>query len=50
MSAMLFQRATGVILERSGGRYGLVFAICGSAYVVALALIQLLAPKLARID
>lgn len=50
MSAMLFQRATGVILERSGGRYGFVFAICGSAYVVALALIQLLAPKMARVD
>jgi ACS family hexuronate transporter-like MFS transporter len=46
MSAMLFQRATGVILERTGGRYGYVFAICGCAYIVALAAIHLLAPRL----
>jgi ACS family hexuronate transporter-like MFS transporter len=50
MSAMLFQRATGVILERTGGQYGYVFAICGGAYVVALAAIQLLAPSLQRVD
>ncbi|HEY4305206.1 MAG TPA: MFS transporter [Gemmatimonadaceae bacterium] len=50
MSAMLFQRATGVILERTGGRYGYVFAICGSAYVVALVVIQLLAPKMERVE
>lgn len=46
MSAMLFQRATGVILDRTGGRYGYVFAICGLAYIVALGLIQLLAPRM----
>jgi ACS family hexuronate transporter-like MFS transporter len=46
MSAMAFQRATGVILERTGGRYGVVFAICGSAYLVGLAIVHLLAPRL----
>ena len=50
MSAMVFQRATGVVLERTGGRYGFVFAICGAAYVVALAAIQLLAPRLAAVE
>lgn len=50
ISAMLFQRLTGVILERTGGRYGYVFAICGSAYVVALVAIHLLAPRLERVD
>ncbi len=45
MSAMLFQRATGVLLDRTGGGYGVVFAICGSAYVVALLVIHLLSPR-----
>lgn len=46
ISAMLFQRATGVILDRTGGRYGIVFAICGSAYVLALLALHFLAPRL----
>ncbi|HEU4788032.1 MAG TPA: hypothetical protein VFS57_11495, partial [Gemmatimonadaceae bacterium] len=46
MSAMLFQRLTGAILDATHGRYGAVFLICGSAYVVALAVIQLLVPKI----
>ena len=46
MSAMLFQRLTGAILDATHGRYGVVFLICGSAYVVALVVIHLLVPRI----
>lgn len=49
---VLFQRLTGRILEATGSNYFPVFLICGSAYITALLLIHLLAPKLevARLD
>jgi ACS family hexuronate transporter-like MFS transporter len=44
---VLFQRMTGRILEANGGsNYLPVFLICGSAYVSALLIMHLLAPKL----
>lgn len=47
MGGMLFQRATGRILEASNNDYGAIFIICGLAYVSALLVIHLLAPRLA---
>jgi ACS family hexuronate transporter-like MFS transporter len=38
--------ATGVILQSTGGNYRIVFTIAGSAYLVALVVIHLLAPRL----
>jgi ACS family hexuronate transporter-like MFS transporter len=46
MAGFLFQRSTGRILEATGGKYGIVFLICGVAYVGAWVLIQLLVPKM----
>jgi MFS transporter, ACS family, hexuronate transporter len=46
ISAMLFQRATGYILDASGGSYTIIFAMCGLAYVSALLLVHLLVPRL----
>jgi len=46
MGGMLFQRATGRILEANGNDYGVVFVICGLAYVSALLILHLLAPRL----
>jgi ACS family hexuronate transporter-like MFS transporter len=43
---VLFQRLTGRILEATGSNYVPVFLICGSAYVTALLIIHLLAPKM----
>ncbi len=43
---VLFQRATGRILEASNSNYVPVFLICGLAYVSALLIIHLLAPKM----
>src|SRR5205823_14275131 len=43
----LFQRATGWVLQHNGNNYTPVFVVCGLAYVTALAIIHLLAPRLA---
>ena len=46
MSAMLMQRMTGRLLDASADNYGLIFGICGFAYLVALLLIHLLVPRI----
>lgn len=45
-SAFAFQRFTGALLETTGGSYAPIFAVLGLAYVAALALLHLLAPRL----
>ena len=52
MGGVLFQRATGRILEAAHNNYSIIFAICGLAYVTAWIIIHLLAPRLqpAQID
>jgi len=45
-AAMLFQRATGRILDVTGGNYVPVFAVCGITYLVALCIIHLLVPRM----
>ena len=42
--------ATGYILESTGQNYTIVFLIAGSAYLIALLVIQLLAPQLKPVD
>jgi ACS family hexuronate transporter-like MFS transporter len=46
MGGMLFQRATGRVLEATGNNYTPIFVVCGLAYVSALLVIHLLAPRL----
>jgi ACS family hexuronate transporter-like MFS transporter len=46
MGGMLFQRATGRILEATGNNYSVIFMICALAYVSALLIIHLLVPRL----
>jgi MFS transporter, ACS family, aldohexuronate transporter len=46
ISAMLFQRATGYVLDATHGNYAIVFGACGLAYVSALLLFHLLAPRM----
>ena len=46
VSAFAFQRFTGALLEATGGSYAPIFAVLGVAYVGALALLHLLAPRL----
>jgi hypothetical protein len=42
--------ATGYILQSTGQNYSIVFMIAGTAYLVALAIIHLLAPQLAPVE
>jgi len=46
LSAFVFQRLTGSILEATGGNYAPIFAVLGLAYGGALILIHLLVPRL----
>ena len=46
MGGVVFQRAVGRILDANGQNYTPIFAICGSAYVVAWLIIHLIAPRL----
>jgi hypothetical protein len=41
-----FQRLTGVILDVTGSNYSIVFFYCGMAYLLAIAAIHGLAPRL----
>src|ERR1044072_4015471 len=42
--------ATGVILQTTGQNYSIVFMIAGTAYLLALLVIHLLAPNLSAVD
>src|SRR6185295_10793353 len=42
--------ATGYILESTGQNYSIVFMIAGTAYLLALAIIHLLAPQLEPVE
>jgi ACS family hexuronate transporter-like MFS transporter len=44
----LFQRATGWLLQHNGNNYTPIFLVCGFAYVSALLVVHLLAPRLER--
>jgi ACS family hexuronate transporter-like MFS transporter len=46
MGGVLFQRATGRILQANGNDYAPIFIVCGSAYVTAWVIIHFLAPRL----
>lgn len=43
-----FQRITGRVLQANGNNYTPIFVVCGLAYVSALLVIHLLAPRLER--
>jgi ACS family hexuronate transporter-like MFS transporter len=46
MGGVLFQRATGRVLQANGSDYAPIFMVCGLAYVCAWVIIHLLAPRL----
>lgn len=49
MGGVLFQRITGIVLQNNGNNYTPIFVVCGLAYVFALGVIHLLAPRLERV-
>ncbi|HEX6373001.1 MAG TPA: MFS transporter [Longimicrobium sp.] len=46
MGGVLFQRATGRILEATSNNYSVIFMVCGLAYVTALLIMHLIVPRL----
>lgn len=50
LGGVAFQRITGLVLQHNGDNYVPIFVVCGLAYVTALAIVQLLAPRLARAE
>ena len=46
MGGVVFQRATGRVLQANGSDYAPIFLVCGLAYVTAWVIIHLLAPRL----
>jgi ACS family hexuronate transporter-like MFS transporter len=50
VGGFLFQRATGWVLQQNGNNYTPIFLVCGLAYVSALSVIHLLAPKLQKVE
>jgi len=46
MAGVVFQRATGHILQANGSDYTPIFVVCGLAYITAWVIIHLLAPRL----
>ena len=49
ISGMFMAEIVGYILQRTGS-YVPIFALAGSAYLVALGFVQALAPRLARVE
>jgi ACS family hexuronate transporter-like MFS transporter len=50
VGGVLFQRGTGWVLQHNGSNYTPIFLVCGTAYVAALIVIHLLAPRLERVS
>ena len=50
MGGVVFQRATGRILQANGNDYTPIFVIAGLAYLTAWCIIHLLVPKLSRAE
>lgn len=50
MGGVLFQRATGLVLQSNGNDYTPIFVVCGLAYVSALLIIHLLVPRVQQVN
>jgi MFS transporter, ACS family, hexuronate transporter len=50
VGGIAFQAATGYFLEWSGNDYAVIFAVCGGAYLTALAIMHLMVPRLREVD
>ncbi len=48
-AAVGFQRLTGVILDATGSNYSIIFAYCGVAYLLAIAAVHALVPRMAPV-
>ena len=49
IGGMMMAKFTGYILQTTGS-YTIIFAVAGSVYLIAVGLVHLLSPRLARVD
>jgi len=49
IGGMMMAKFTGYVLQTTGS-YTLIFAVAGSTYLIAIAVVHLLSPRLARVD
>jgi ACS family hexuronate transporter-like MFS transporter len=49
IGGMMMAKFTGYVLQTTGS-YTLIFAVAGSVYLIAVGVIHLLSPRLARVD
>ncbi len=49
IGGMMMAKFTGYVLQTTGS-YTLIFAVAGSTYLIAIAVVHLLSPKLARVE
>ena len=50
IGGMIMAKSTGLVLDATGGNYTMIFAACTMVYFLAVAVIHLLTPKLARVE
>jgi len=49
IGGMMMAKFTGYILQTTGS-YTIIFAVAGSVYLIAVGVVHLLSPRLARVD
>jgi MFS transporter, ACS family, hexuronate transporter len=50
IGGMIMAKSTGLVLDATGGNYTIIFAVCTMVYFIAVAVIHMLSPKLARAE
>ena len=50
IGGMIMAKSVGLVLEATNSNYTLIFAACTVVYFIAVAMIHLLSPRLARVD
>jgi MFS transporter, ACS family, hexuronate transporter len=46
----IMNKSTGLVLDATGGDYTVIFAICTTVYFIAITVIHMLSPRLARVE
>ena len=50
IGGMIMAKSTGLVLDATQGNYTIIFAMCTTVYVLAVAAIHLLSPRLAQVE
>ena len=50
IGGMVMAKSTGLVLDATGGDYTMIFAACTMVYFIAVGVIHLLTPRLAKVE